>query len=151
MLFRSGTYGKYIEFNRSFWKEFIKQDLIVHEAQLDYWTPTNRNAGHAALSFDDKLYSMLGGSANDSYTMMIDGHSWRVSDYISLKEVYLSYKFDGKRLEDAIGVRGLSITLTGNNLFMFSDLIEGNPQRTELTKSYYPIMRSVKLGVKLDF
>ena len=25
-----GTYGKYIEFNRSFWKEFIKQDLIVH-------------------------------------------------------------------------------------------------------------------------
>ena len=146
-----GTYGKYIEFNRSFWKEFIKQDLIVHEAQLDYWTPTNRNAGHAALSFDDKTYSMLGGSANDSYTMMIDGHSWRISDYISLKEVYLSYKFDGKRLEDAIGVRGLSITLTGNNLFMFSDLIEGNPQRTELTKSYYPIMRSVKLGVKLDF
>ena len=52
---------------------------------------------------------------------------------------------------DAIGVRGLSITLTGNNLFMFSDLIEGNPQKTELTKSYYPIMRTVKLGVKLDF
>ena len=146
-----GTYGKYIEFNRSFWKEFIKQDLIVHEAQLDYWTPTNRDAGHAALSFDDKVYSMLGGSANDSYAMLIEDHSWRVSDYISLKEVYVSYKFDGKRLQDAIGVNGLSITLTGNNLFMFSDLIEGNPQRTELTKSYYPIMRSVKLGVKLDF
>jgi hypothetical protein len=34
---------------------------------------------------------------------------------------------------------------------MFSDLLEGNPQRTELRASYYPIMRSVKLGVKLDF
>lgn len=146
-----GTHGKYIEFNRSFWKEFIKQDQIVHEAQLDYWTPANRNASHAALSFDDKPYSMLGGSANDSYAMMIDGHSWRVSDYLTLKEVYLSYKFDGKRLEDAIGVKGLSITLTGNNLFQFTDLIEGNPQRTDLVKSYYPIMRSVKLGVKLDF
>lgn len=146
-----GTHGKYIEFNRSFWKEFIKQDAIVHQAQLDYWTPANRKASHAALSFDDKLYSMLGGSANNSYTMKIDGHSWRVSDYLSLKEVYLAYKFDGKKLEDALGVRGLSITLTGNNLFMFSDLIEGNPQRTELTKSYYPIMRTVKLGVKLDF
>lgn len=146
-----GTYGKYIEFNRSFWKEFIKQDWVVHSAQLDYWTPTNPNAGHAALSFDDKTYSMLGGSSNNSYSMLIDGHSWRMSDYLSLKEVYLAYKFDGKKLQDALGVRGLSITLTGNNLFMFSDLIEGNPQRTELVGSYYPIMRSVKLGVKLDF
>ena len=34
---------------------------------------------------------------------------------------------------------------------MFSDLIEGNPQRTEMRAGYYPIMRSVKLGVKLDF
>ena len=147
-----GTAGKYIEFNRAFWKEFIKQDWAVHAGQLDYWTPTNRNAGHAALSFDDKTYSMLGGSANaEGYALMLKDHSWRKSDYLSLKEVYLAYKFDGKKLEDALGVKGLSITLTGNNLFMFSDLLEGNPQRTELRASYYPIMRSVKLGVKLDF
>ena len=146
-----GTHGKYIEFNRSFWKEFIKQDWIVHTAQKDYWTPTNPNASHPTLSFDDKMYSMLGGSANDKYAMLIEGHSWRKSDYLTLKEVYLSYKFDGKKLEDKTGVKGLTITLTGNNLFMFSDLIEGNPQRTELTTSYYPVMRTVKLGVKLDF
>ena len=147
-----GTAGKYIEFNRSYWKEFIKQDWTVHTAQLDYWTPTNRNASHAALSFDDKLYSMLGGSANsEGYDLKLLNHSWRKSDYLSLKEVYLSYKFDGKKLEDVLGVKGLSLTLTGNNLFMFSDLIEGNPQRTEMRAGYYPIMRSVKLGVKLDF
>jgi hypothetical protein len=147
-----GTAGKYIEFNRAYWKEFIKQDWTVHTAQLDYWTPTNRNAGHAALSFDDKLYSMLGGSANsEGYKLMLQDHSWRKSDYLSLKEVYLAYKFDGKKLEDVLGVKGLSLTLTGNNLFMFSDLIEGNPQRTEMRAGYYPIMRSVKLGVKLDF
>lgn len=147
-----GTAGKSIEFNRAFWKEFIKQDWSVHSAQLDYWTPTNRNAGHSALSFDDKTYSMLGGSANaEGYDLLIQDHSWRKSDYLSLKEVYLAYKFDGKKIEDALGVKGLSITLTGNNLFMLSDLIEGNPQRTELRASYYPIMRSVKLGVKLDF
>ena len=147
-----GAAGKYIEFNRSYWKEFVKQDWTVHTAQLDYWTPTNRNAGHAALSFDDKLYSMLGGSANsEGYDLKLLNHSWRKSDYLSLKEVYLAYKFDGKKLEDVLGVKGLSITLTGNNLFMFSDLIEGNPQRTEMRAGYYPIMRSVKLGVKLDF
>lgn len=147
-----GTYGKYIEFNRSFWKEFLKQDWTAHAAQLDYWTPTNQDATHPALTLDDKLYSMLGGSANsEGYTMAIEGQSWRKSDYLTLKELYFAYKFDGKKLQDALGVRGLSVTLTGNNLFMFSGLIEGNPQRTELSKSYYPIMRSVRLGVKLDF
>ena len=147
-----GTHGKYIEYNRSFWKEFIKQDWTIHAAQLDYWTPANPNAAHPALSFDDKVYSMLGGSANtNGYTTMIEGQSWRKSDYVTLKELYLAYRFDGKKLQDRLGVRGLSITLTGNNLFTWTGLLEGNPQRTELVKSYYPIMRTVKLGVKLDF
>ena len=146
-----GTHGKYINFNRGFWKEFIKQDLTVHTAQLDFWRPDNPDAGHATLSFDDKLYSMLGGSSNDTYDMLIEGHSWRKSDYLTLKELYISYKFDGNKLRQLFGLRGLSITLTGNNLFTATSLIEGNPQRTALSSSYYPIMRTVRLGVKLDF
>ena len=147
-----GTYGKYIEYNRSFWKEFIKSDWTVHAAQLDYWRPDNPDATHPALSFDDKVYSLLGGSANtEGYAMMIEGQSWRKSDYLTLKEVYLSYKFDGRKLQERLGLRGLSLTLTANNLLTFTGLLEGNPQRTELVKSYYPIMRTVKLGLKLDF
>ena len=146
-----GTHGKYVNFNRAFWKEFIKQDVTVHAAQLDYWRPDNPGAGHSTLSFDDKLYSMLGGSANDTFDMLIEGHSWRKSDYLTLKELYVSYKFDGNRLRQLLGVRGLSVTLTGNNLFTATSLIEGNPQRTALSSSYYPIMRTVRLGVKLDF
>ena len=146
-----GTQGKYIEFNRSFWKEFIKSDWTVHAAQLDYWRPDHQDATHPALSFDDKVYSMLGGSANtEGYDMMIDGQSWRKSDYLTLKELYFAYKFDGRKAE-RLGVRGLSLTCTANNLVTFTGLLEGNPQRTELVKSYYPIMRTVKLGVKLDF
>ena len=49
------------------------------------------------------------------------------------------------------GLSGLMVTLTGNNLFTVTDLVEGNPQRIFLSTSYYPIMRFVKLGVKLDF
>ena len=65
--------------------------------------------------------------------------------------MYLSYKFDGRKLQERLGLRGLSLTLTANNLLTFTGLLEGNPQRTELVKSYYPIMRTVKLGLKLDF
>ena len=147
-----GTYGKYIEFNRSFWKEFIKSDWTVHAAQLDYWRPDNQNASHPAVSFDDKMYSILGGSANtEGFDMMIDGQSWRKSDYLTLKELYFAYKFDSNKLQDRFGVRGLTLTLTANNLLTFTSLIEGNPQRTELVKSYYPIMRTVKLGLKAEF
>ena len=147
-----GTHGKYIEFNRSFWKEFIKSDWTVHAAQLDYWSPSNPNASHPAVSFDDKMYSILGGSANtEGFDMRIDGQSWRKSDYLTLKELYFAYKFDSQKLLRRTGIRGLTITLTANNLLTFTSLIEGNPQRTELVKSYYPIMRTVKLGVKSEF
>lgn len=146
-----GTAGKYINFNRGYWKEFIKQDIVVHTAQLDYWTPINQDASHPAPSYDDKHISVLGGSANNTFNMMIEGQSWRKSDYYSLKEAYLSYRFDGKKLQKTLGVSGLTITLTGNNLFTLTDLIEGDPQRTSLTNGFYPIMRTVKLGVKLNF
>ena len=146
-----GTGGKYIDFNRYYWKEFIKQDLTVHVAQLDYWSPAHPDATHPTISMDDKTYSMLGGSNNDSYAMKILGQSWRKSDYLTLKEVSLSYRFDNKEINRLLGLGGLAVTLTGNNLFTVTDLIEGNPQRTFLSTSYYPIMRFVKLGVKLDF
>ena len=146
-----GTRGKYITFNRYFWKEFLKQDLTVHVAQLDYWRPDNPDAAHPTVSMDDKTYSMLGGSSNDAYAMQIEGQSWRKSDYLTLKEASISYRFDNKQVGRVLGLSGLTVNLTGTNLFTLSDLIEGSPQRITLATSYYPIMRSVKLGVKMDF
>ena len=146
-----GTGGKYISFNRYYWKEFLKQDLTVHAAQLDYWRPDNPDAAHPTVSMDDKTYSMLGGSSNDSYAMQIAGQSWRKSDYLTLKEASLSYRFDNKQVGRLLGLSGLTLTLTGTNLFTLTYLLEGSPQRLTLATSYYPVMRTVKLGVKLDF
>lgn len=146
-----GTGGKYISFNRYYWKEFLKQDLTVHVAQLDYWKPDNPDATHPTVSMDDKTYSMLGGSSNDSYAMRIADQSWRKSDYLTLKEASLSYRFDNKQVGRLLGLSGLTLTLTGTNLFTLTDLLEGSPQRLTLATSYYPVMRTVKLGVKMDF
>ena len=146
-----GNAGKYIDFNRGYEKEFIKADLTVHKAQLDYWTPTNRDASHSNLAINDAYYSSFGGTGTNGFNMALPGHTWRRSDYLTLKELYLSYKFDGPTINKILGLRGLSVTATANNLFTFSDLIEGDPQRTSLAASYYPLMRSFKLGVKLDF
>ena len=146
-----GNAGKYIDFNRGYEKEFIKADLTMHKAQLDYWTPTNRNAGHNNLAFNDAYYSSFGGTGTNGFNMALLGHTWRKSDYLTLKELYLSYTFDGKTVNKILGLKGLSVTATANNLFTLTDLIEGDPQRTSLAASYYPLMRTFKLGVKLDF
>lgn len=146
-----GNYGKYVNFNKSFMKEFIKKDLTVHAAQLDYWRPDNRDASHANLTFDDSMYRWAGGGGSEGYSMRVDGHTWRSADYLSLKEAYLSYKFDGAKVKKALGVSGLSLTLTGNNLFTLTNLVEGNPQSTSIGSSTYPVMRVVKFGAKLEF
>ena len=146
-----GTYGKWIHFNRGYFQEFSNQDLIVHASQLDYWTPDNQSATHGSLSVYSNGISAMGGNDDNGYNMDLSGQTWRKSDYISIKDVYLSYKFSGKHFEKSSGVKGLAITLTGNNLYTYSKLIEGDPERTSLSNSYYPLMRSVKLGVKLDF
>ena len=83
--------------------------------------------------------------------MRIEGQSWRKSDYLTLKEASISYRFDNKQVGRLLGLSGLTVNLTGTNLFTLSDLIEGSPQRITLATSYDPIMRSVTLGVKMDF
>lgn len=146
-----GNQGKWVAYNKAFEKEFLKKDLTLHTAQLDYWRPDNRDASHCTLSMDDSMYRWAGGGGTEGYAMSLEGHTWRKSDYLTLKEVYLAYKFDGPKVKKALGISGLSVTLSGNNLVTFTNLIEGNPQTTSLQASNYPVMRIVKLGVKLDF
>lgn len=147
-----GNKGKKIPLGKAYAKEFGKGDYLIREGQLDYWTPTNRDARHSALSFnDDSIYAALGGSYNGYYTMMLDGYTWVNADYLQLKELYVGYSFDRKKIKKALHIEGLTINLTGNNLFMISNLPEGDPQFMDLAWNYYPVMASVKLGVKLTF
>lgn len=148
----TGTVGKYIQFKRAYMLPFMSGDLSVHQAQLDYWTPANRDAAAPVLTYNDQMYSWAGGTANHpGYDLALEGYTWRNSDYFNISELYLGYKFDGKKLRQVLGIDGLTISLTCNNLFLFSGLIEGNPQMHNTATSYYPLMRTTKLGVNLNF
>ena len=50
-----------------------------------------------------------------------------------------------------LGIDGLTVTLTGNNLYTFTKIKDADPEVMDLQDSYYPIMRTFKLGVNLDF
>lgn len=147
-----GTIGKYIQFKRAYILPFLAGDLAVHQAQRDYWSPTNRDATAPALTYNDQMYSWAGGtSAHPGYDLALEGYTWRNSDYFNISELYLGYKFDGKKLRQALGIDGLTVSLSCNNVFMFTGLIEGNPQMHNTATSYYPLMRTTKLGINLNF
>ena len=148
----SGTKGKYIKFIRSYMVPFSNGELAVHKAQFDYWTPTNRDAGAPALSFSDGMYAWSGqASATSGHNVAIEGYSWRNSDYFDINEVYFAYDFTRSRFLDRMGIAGLTLSLTCNNLYTFSKLIEGHPQLNTTYTSYYPLMRTVKFGASVSF
>ncbi|MFT3752616.1 MAG: TonB-dependent receptor [Paludibacter sp.] len=151
-----GNAGKYVNFNGAFETEFLKGNLRVHTAQLDYWTPTNQAANHATLNFEynnDPKFLWAGGAADaaDGYGGMLVGRTWRNADYLRLKEVYMGYNFKNKMLRHVFGIDNVNVYATGNNLFTFTSLIEGDPERKNYMDGFYPQMVSAKLGLKVSF
>ena len=147
--------GKWVEYNNSWEIEFNKGDYRITHSQLDYWRPDNRDANHATLVYGGTsghpMYMWAGGSGDAGAKMMLEGRTWRKADYLSLREVYLAYTFNAKRLRQKVGFRSLSLYLTANNLLTFTPLIEGDPASTTFTTGFYPQMTSLKLGVKIGF
>ena len=148
----TGTVGKYINYRRSAIIPFYAGDYVVHTSHIDYWTPENHEASIPALSMSDEMYAWAGGTSDyPGYDLALDGYTWRKSDYVSLKEVVLSYTFDGKKLKQMLGVKALTIGVTGNNLFTWTSLMEQDPQRHTTAENNYPTMRMVKFYVNVTF
>lgn len=149
-----GNVGKYVEFNQGFETEFIFQDWLLHKSQLNYWSPTNLDATHSTLHYAGAAVTNLawgGGGAQEGYNIMIKDRYWRNADYLRLKEVSVGYTFNSDFLKHKVGISALRVYATGYNLFTFTNLIEGDPERKDFTAGFYPQMNSLKLGLKFSF
>ncbi len=149
-----GNVGKYVQYNQNFEAEFTKGNYQVHASQLDYWTPTNPNANHSTLHFPGTGYirnlAWLPAVEATGYSTYIEGRFWRKADYLKLKEIYMSYSFAPGWAKSS-GISLINVYMTGNNLLTFTNLIEGDPERKDFSKGFYPQLLSVKLGVKISF
>lgn len=150
-----GVVGKYVEFNQPYEVEFIKGDWRVHASQLDYWTPTNPNAGHTTLHYSsggstDNLF-WGGGEADRGFDIMVKDRFWRNASFLKVREVYAAYNFSSKLLKRVIGTSNLVFFVTGNNLFTFTKLIEGDPDSKDFNQGFYPQMSSIKFAIKAAF
>jgi TonB-linked SusC/RagA family outer membrane protein len=151
----AGNQGKYVQYNQAFEVEFIKGDWRVHKSQIDYWTPTNQDAGHATphysgTSSQDNLV-WGGGEADRGYQTIIKDRYFRNASYLRLKDVYLGYNIKWGALTKALGIQNLNIYLSGSNLWTITPLIEGDPEATSFYQGYYPQMTTVRAGIKIDF
>jgi len=149
-----GNIGKYVEYNQNFEAEFTKGNYQVHASQLDYWTPANPNANHSTLHFPGTGYirnlAWLPAVEATGYSTYIQDRFWRKADYLKLKELYIGYSFEPK-WNKLSGISLINVYMTGNNLLTFTNLIEGDPERKDFSKGYYPQLLSVKFGIKVSF
>jgi TonB-linked SusC/RagA family outer membrane protein len=151
----SGNQGKYVQYNQAFEIEFIKGDWRVHKSALDYWTPTNQDAGHATIHFsgtssqDNLVWG--GGEADRGYQTIIKDRYFRNASYLRLKDLYLGYNIQSAMLKNSLGITNLLVYVSGSNLLTFTPLIEGDPEATNFQQGFYPQMTTMRAGVKIGF
>lgn len=152
----AGNQGKYVQYNQAWEVEFIKGDWRMHSSQLDYWTPTNQNAGHATLHYsgsssqDNLVWG--GGEADRGYQTIIEDRFFRNASFLRLKDLYFGYTFKNTgALKSALGISNLLIYASGSNLFTITPLIEGDPEATNFYQGYYPQMTTLRVGAKIIF
>jgi TonB-linked SusC/RagA family outer membrane protein len=151
----TGNSGKYIDYNMAFEYEFNYSSWRVHSSQLDYWRPDNPNATHSTLHYTGDAPAILswagGNASNWGFDIALKEMYWRNADYLRLKEIYAGYNFKSDFLKDLIGISSLNVYATANNLLTFTKLIEGDPERKDFYLGFYPLMTSIKLGLKFGF
>ncbi len=142
----SGNIGKYVQYGYPYELEFsFDNNHRIHQSALDYWTPVNTTANHSTLLGKDVGTIAFAGSA-----INLEGRYIRNADYLRLKEIYVGYTFD-KNFVKKLGYSDISVFATGNNILTFTNLIEGDPETKSFTSGFYPLMASVKFGIKILF
>jgi hypothetical protein len=68
-----------------------------------------------------------------------------------LRDLYLAYTFKSKQMKSRLGIDSIILYTTCNNLLHFTDLIEGNPEATTFRDGFYPLMKTVQIGLKAGF
>lgn len=149
-----GNEGKYVSYDMTFEHEFTKGDYRIHKSQVDYWRPDNPYANHATLHYNvlsiDNI-GWAGGSGDQGYLLGIPGRTWRDASYIRLKEIFASYTFDSRLFNKIMGISKMQVYATANNVFTWTTLIEGDPERKDFSMGFYPQMRRFTIGLNFSF
>ena len=122
----------------------------VFEYQLDTWTPYNRDARYPAIHTENyRQHDNVGADGVARTVHLYD------ASYIRLKNVNVSYRLP-QRAVKKMGLNSMKFYLRANNLFTFAPNYpladpEASDSGGNITNAYYPMTRTISLGVQLGF
>ncbi len=112
-----------------------------HNDVFKSWTPENRTALIPRLDINDI------NQAGTSTFFLVD------ASYLNLQNVTLTYNFN-RKIIDKLGISGLKIYATGNNVFLWSKARQGYDPRLSITGNAineFGLARTTSLGLTLNF
>ncbi|MDN3687065.1 SusC/RagA family TonB-linked outer membrane protein [Cyclobacterium jeungdonense] len=71
-------------------------------------------------------------------------------DFLALRELTLSYNYMADWYRK-IGIGGIRVNLTGNNLYYFTDFSGLSPEEGGANRGRFPVPRNIMLGINLSF
>jgi TonB-linked SusC/RagA family outer membrane protein len=107
----------------------------------DSWSEDNRGAEFPRLTATGILQN----------SEKISTFWLRDASYIRLKNLSVSYTFDSNSFVKMFKAERLRISLTGTNLYTWSDIDYMDPEGPESTQPFYPVMRTFTFGINLQF
>jgi TonB-linked SusC/RagA family outer membrane protein len=77
----------------------------------------------------------------------------RSTDFVRLKNLALTYTLSNAGILQRTGIKGISLTLTGNNLITWTKLPKGiDPESTTVSAPYlYPLIKTYNFGLNVTF
>ncbi|WP_215223962.1 SusC/RagA family TonB-linked outer membrane protein [Echinicola shivajiensis] len=145
--FFQGTYGNEVFNSLTQTALFGRPETTKYAETLDRWTPDNPTSDIPRAGSVAALSEVYNNSA-----MIEDG------SHIRLKSLRVAYNFP----MEASKLGGLTVYLTGNNLFVISDFRLKDPETSQygrnsdnlsmgFSQGQYPTSRTVAIGAKIDF
>lgn len=120
--------------------DFAASLLKMHK---DYWTPSNPNARFPRL--------LPSGSGGNNY---VASSQWiRDASYFRLKNVNIAYRFPASWFKKTgMPISGAKIYVSGQNLLTFTKAWDGfDPEINNANAEFYPLMRTMTVGVNINF
>lgn len=137
-----------LSYNRYFFSTYTMNYALAEEVK-NCWKKPGDNTRLARFYANDSAWG------NDNYNRKANNIFTYKGDYLCLREVSLQYALPEKALRNT-PFKGLSVTVSGNNLHYFTAVKGISPERgtsSTYDEDYnnYPPIRRVSLGVKLTF
>ncbi len=117
---------------------------VVYKSQLDYWTPTNRDA------YFPRNYPL--GGVNYGISRSTQTKYLLNGAYLRIKNLTLGYSLPTEMLKRN-GIDKLRLYVAGENLFSFNDYPDGinTELATQGSGGIYPYITSYSIGLNLTF